>query len=714
MARNTRRRPKQRATLAAFALILGGGGMMAANVYASATDGGTTDAQVLSGAATIDCPDVATQLTEVPDQARAEVDKELANLDAQIAEAYKRLGESGDAIRQDPGFAENAVAGPLKDKRAAVLARIGAAIEKAGAERPQGLDDLAACAVRDSGNAPAPEEGGDGGEQAGDGQQNGDGQQDGGNQQGGQDQGGQDEGGQDGGQDQGGGNGGQAGNGPVPGDYVPIESVQPNVNTPEPSGNASTGTFTSECGVNANGVFNSDNVIAAPGVSNGAHHFHDYIGNQATNAFVSDDELARAETSCEDQRDKSSYYWPVLRLQNGTEERDAQSPGGGIEGNAGEIVTPKDVTLTFVGNPKAKVTAMPRLLRIITGDAKSFVNGPANANASWSCTGFEDRQLKDKYPLCPEGSDVVRSFAFQSCWDGRNIDSANHRTHMAFMDAEGNCPAGFQPIPQLVQRIVYDVDAPSLEDGGKTVPLFAVDSFPEQLHKPITDHGDFINVFEEDLMNEMVACINEGRTCGAGAGGDNGGGDNGGGGDDGNAGGDNGGGDNGGGDDGNAGGDNGGGDNGGGDNGTEQPTATPDDPGQGNGGGQDDGDQGDGQDDGDQDGQDGQEPPAATEKPADDKATAQPDVKVSDPADAGGEDVAQGGADTGQGGNDDGGQAAQAAQVPGSLPELEDNTQAQGAGGSLAETGAQLWPAAIGGVLVIFGFFVLRSVRRNA
>ncbi|MEU2568388.1 DUF1996 domain-containing protein [Streptomyces althioticus] len=664
--------------------------MMAANVYASATDGGTSDAQVLSGAATIDCPDVATELTEVPDQARAEVDKELANLDAQIAEAYKRLGESADAIRQDPGFAENAIAGPLKDKRAAVLARIGAAVEKAGAERPQGLDDLAGCAVRDSGNAPAPEEGGDGGEQAGDGQdqQNGDGRQGGDQQGGGQDQGGQDQGG----------NGGQAGNGPVPGDYVSIESVQPNVDKPQPSGDASTGTFTSECGVNENGLFNSDNVIAAPGVSNGAHHFHDYIGNQATNAFVSDDELTRAETSCEDQRDKSSYYWPVLRLQNGTEEQDAQSPGGGIEGNVGEIVTPKDVTLTFVGNPKAKVTAMPRLLRIITGDAKSFVNGPANANASWSCTGFEDRQLKDKYPLCPEGSDVVRSFAFQSCWDGRNIDSANHRTHMAFTDAEGNCPSGFQPIPQLVQRIVYDVDAPSLEDGGKTVPLFAVDSFPEQLHKPITDHGDFINVFEEDLMNEVVACINEGRTCGAGAGG----GDNGG--DDGNAGGD----------DGNG---NGGGDNGG-DNGAEQPTATPDDPGQGNGGGQDDGNQGGGKDDGgqgggqgDQDG--GQEPPAATEKPADDKATAQPDVKVSDPADAGGKDDDRGGAGQGKGGND-GGQAAQAAQVPGSLPELEDNTQAQGAGGSLAETGAQMWPAAIGGVLVIFGFFVLRSVRRNA
>ena len=123
--------------------------------------------------------------------------------------------------------------------------------------------------------------------------------------------------------------------------------------------------------------------------------------------------------------------------------------------------------MNFVGNPRSKVTEMPRLLRIITGDAKAFVNGTANANASWSCTGFEDRQLKDKYPLCPQGSDVVRTFKFQSCWDGQNIDSANHRTHVAFADANGNCPNGFKAIPQLVQRIVYDVDAPSLNDGGR-------------------------------------------------------------------------------------------------------------------------------------------------------------------------------------------------------------------------------------------------------
>ncbi|MHC3455635.1 DUF1996 domain-containing protein [Streptomyces prasinus] len=646
---------------------------MAANVYASATEddaGGAGRARVLGGA-TIDCPDVGTNLTTVPEKARPAVDKELAALDEQIAQAYQRLAESAPAIQQDPGVADEKVVGPLEEERTATLDRISGAMEQEG-DRPEGLGELADCSVVDSGNA-------SGG--PGDGQ--GDGQGEAG-----------DQGGDEGaGQEQGGGNGGQAGNGPVAADFVDIESVQPNVAEPAESDDASKGTFVSSCGVNENGLFNSDNVIAAPGVANGAHHFHDYIGNQATNAFSSDEELAAADTSCVDQGDKSSYYWPVLRLQNGTEEQDANSPGGGIEGNVGEIVTPKEVTLTFEGNPQGEVTAMPRLLRIITGDAKSFVNGPANANASWSCTGFEDRQLADKYPLCPQGSDVVRTFDFQSCWDGRNTDSANHRTHMAFVDGQGNCPSGFTPVPQLVQRIVYDVDAPSLDDGGATTPLFAVDSFPEQLHKPGTDHGDFINVFDEDLMREMVDCINSGRTCGAGTGGGEqpgedpqeepteapGAPDEGG--DDGEQPGDNGGGDQG----------NGGGDKGKGNAGGDK----------GNGGG------------------DQQENPSdppvdapATEEPAGDDATTppggeQPEVRASakddDAAGAGQGDDGAGRAtpDVGTATND-GGQRAAAA----------DSTRPQAVSGGLADTGAQLWPAAVGAVLLVAGVVLLRRVRR--
>ncbi|MFJ4831969.1 DUF1996 domain-containing protein [Streptomyces sp. NPDC088747] len=692
MGRNRRRRPTgaRRATSAAVALILGGGGLVAVNVYASATESGSgggaqgAGSHVLSaGAATIDCPDVGDKLTSVPDAAKGDVDKELATLDQQIAEAYQQLRSDGAQMEQNGDSDADAVMNPLKEKRSESIGRIVSAVDAAG-DRPEGLDGLEACTLRSSGDQSGTDESGD------------QGQQDQGQNE--QDEQGQDEQGE--GQDGQEGGAAPAGNGPVVADFADINSVQPAAQTPQPQNGASTGEFVTSCGVNANGVFNSDNVIVAPGVTNGAHHFHDYVGNQSNNAFASDDDLAGAETTCQDQGDKSSYFWPVLRLQNGIRESDADAAGGGTEGNAGEIVTPKQATLTFVGNARGAVTAMPRLLRIITGDAKAFVNGTANANASWSCTGLEDRQLKDKYPVCPQGSDVVRTFRFQSCWDGANIDSANHRTHVAFQDAEGNCPGGFKAIPQLVQRIVYDVDAPSLNDGGRTSPLFAVDSFPEQLHKPVTDHGDFINVFDEGLMKDAVDCINQGRKCGVGAGDDNSP-----------------------------------------DPGetdepqepsesaeppnpsesaeppnaseepSEQPAPTADDPSDDNGG------QAPGDDDGGQTAEPTADTPGTepgTEPAGDDAPPVDAEAKVDTPSSghAAGSGASHNGSHEGAG---DLGNAASTAPVAGSAPSAGSQTEPQAsAGGGLADTGAQLWPAAIGGIFVIAGFVLLRRIRRSA
>ncbi|MFE8987084.1 DUF1996 domain-containing protein [Streptomyces collinus] len=513
MGRNTRKRRTPLATkaiAASAALALGGGGLIWANFYASAHEENSANQTKSAGAqiATIQCPDVGQKLTDVPDGARQGVDKELANLDKQISEAYTRLASTRQAQAGDAGFVDNAILGPLKSKRVAVIDRIGINIRRVGGQAPGNLEQLASCkgmaaeANTNDGQA--------------DGGQNNDGQNnDGGQDQGGQDQG-QDNGGQDNGQDQGG-NGGQADNGPVADDFINIQDVQPNSRN-LPNGLAangdggSTGTFTTNCGTNENENRNSDNVIVAPGVSNGAQHQHDYVGNQSNNAFASDDDLANAQTTCQNQGDKSSYFWPVLRIQDGSDDIDAGQPGGGQDGNVGKIVEPAEAQLKFVGNRTSDVVAMPKALRIITGDAKAFTNGLNNANTSWSCTGFEDRQVTDKYPLCPEGSSVVRTSNFQSCWDGQNIDSANHRTHVDFVEANGSCSNGFQAIPQLQVRLVYDVQAPQI-NNGQVQNAFAVDSFPEQLHKAITDHNDFINFFDENVMNEMVQCINNGEDC---------------------------------------------------------------------------------------------------------------------------------------------------------------------------------------------------------
>ncbi|WP_406005251.1 DUF1996 domain-containing protein [Streptomyces sp. NBC_00637] len=476
-ADHRRGRSRRNAILAVTALLAGGGGLVAVNYAANASDV-TAAAPTTRSARTISCPDVKGALPAVPRQARTEVDRNLELLDRQTAQADRRLvdtrGEGG------PNFVQNAILGPLEGKRAAAIERIAIAIGRVAA-KPSGLEGLAACtlgldpsgagaASRSPGGAP-----GDGGEGSDAGQQ---------------------------------GNGSGAAersdDGPTAADFVDITKVAPNVPRVRRQAGASTGAFISRCGVNKQGQHNSDNDIVAPGVSNGAHHVHDYVGNRKVDFNSTNESLSAQGTSCTNG-DRSAYYWPVLR-DTTRQGPDAHALGGGAEGNKGAILVPATVSISYQGSPTGKVVAMPRFLRIITGDAKAFTNGTKNANAHWSCTGFENRvQLTDKYPICPAGSKVVRSFAFQSCWDGRNVDSADHRSHVAFADAGGNCARGFRAIPQLTMRLTYRAPA---------APDFAVDGFQGQRHSAVTDHNDFINVMSDRLMNQAVSCINSGRRCG--------------------------------------------------------------------------------------------------------------------------------------------------------------------------------------------------------
>ncbi|MEU5880090.1 DUF1996 domain-containing protein [Spirillospora sp. NPDC047279] len=304
------------------------------------------------------------------------------------------------------------------------------------------------------------------------------------------------------------GGGEQAQQRPVASDFVDIRRVRPNVRQPRTGWRGSRGTFTSRCGRNERGHFNSDNFIVAPGVANGAHHLHDYVGNVTTDGNSTDESLAAGGTTCTNG-DRSPYFWPVVRLRNPNDP--PQNDQSAADGNVGRVQRPATVTLRFRGNPRSRVTAMPRFIRVITGDAKAATNGPANARSSWTCTGFENRRLTDKYPLCPRRSQVARILEFPSCWDGQNTDSANHRTHIVFPDRRGTCPPGTRAVPQLQMRITYNIslDRRQLARGR----VFALDSFPEQLHNPVTDHGDFVNVMSNRLMNRAVSCINRGRRC---------------------------------------------------------------------------------------------------------------------------------------------------------------------------------------------------------
>jgi hypothetical protein len=285
--------------------------------------------------------------------------------------------------------------------------------------------------------------------------------------------------------------------GPFPQDFVDIRRVRPSFTEPRARRGSSNGTFVSRCGRNENNHNNPANFIVAPGNANGAQHTHDYVGNVSADGFSTNESLAAAGTTCK-LDDRSTYYWPVVRVRERGEKADEVNAH-----NVGTLQKPASVTLQFRGNARGKVVAAPEFIRIITGDAKAAVNGGANGNAKWGCTRFPNR-LTTKYTLCPRGSQVLRQLDFPSCWDGVNTDSANHRTHIVFPDRNGACPAGTKAVPALRMTLTYNMPR------GK---VYSLDAFPDQLHNPVTDHGDFVNVMPASLMDRVVKCINSGRRC---------------------------------------------------------------------------------------------------------------------------------------------------------------------------------------------------------
>ncbi|MEV7031586.1 hypothetical protein AB0N99_15290 [Streptomyces sp. NPDC093272] len=130
------------AAVALSGAIVAGSALAGTPDRSSGTDGARTLAAAASG--TITCPDVASRLPAVPASAQAEVDRNLTLLRTQIQEANQRLA---DTVGQGgPNFVNNAILGPLKDKRVATVNRIATAIGRTAA-RPAGLDALAPCAL---------------------------------------------------------------------------------------------------------------------------------------------------------------------------------------------------------------------------------------------------------------------------------------------------------------------------------------------------------------------------------------------------------------------------------------------------------------------------------------------------------------------------------------------------------------------------------------
>lgn len=273
--------------------------------------------------------------------------------------------------------------------------------------------------------------------------------------------------------------------------YTEMSEVPLSPAPPTPIAGAATGTYTWDCGRNEQGHRNTANVVVTPGDPGPAHHVHDYVGNLGVQDDSTVDSIVGAPTTCTNG-DDSTYYWPVLRYV---------IPGQ--DPHVGPIQLPVALTMEYLGNPRGPVLPTPRLLRGTEGDAVAYTNGGALARSEWTCTDATNR-LTWKYPICDASADVVRILDFPSCWDGRRLDSPDHRAQLVYPDPGDGCPIGTFAVPHLRITITYDIPP-----GTR----YQIDGFDGQANSPITDHAFMVNLMPDKIMNNVVSCLNTGRRC---------------------------------------------------------------------------------------------------------------------------------------------------------------------------------------------------------
>jgi len=194
----------------------------------------------------------------------------------------------------------------------------------------------------------------------------------------------------------------------------------------------------------------SDDPIVKPNQP-GASHSHDFFGNKTTNAASTLASLSKGGTTCINRLDKSGYWVPSLTVN-------------------GQTVLPRVASIYYAnaGKPFRTIKTIPRGLKVVAGNALAIAPQSLQV-ASWNCGADEESvPLSSAPPTCPEPT-LTMHIAFPDCWNGHDLDSPNHQTHLAYHGRRGTCPAGYPvPIPRLRINVHYPTT------GGPGVALASV------------------------------------------------------------------------------------------------------------------------------------------------------------------------------------------------------------------------------------------------
>jgi len=250
-----------------------------------------------------------------------------------------------------------------------------------------------------------------------------------------------------------------------------------------------------------------DDPLVFPGQP-GAAHLHAFFGNTLTDAFSTADSLRNtgASTCYGGTLNRSAYWVPALIDANGIPQRAVQ---GNFYYKAGYEL------------PSSSIQPFPTGLRMIAGSAASSSPQPVGV-ADFGCDGGTMRcpdgvggklpYWCSAIPSCGKGARIVQHVGFPQCWDGKNLDSPDHKSHMAY-PVDGACPADHPvAIPHIEFLIEY------VQPGDSTAGWhLSSDMYDQSMPGGFSGHGDYFSGWKQEMIDTFVRrCDQLSLNCGDG------------------------------------------------------------------------------------------------------------------------------------------------------------------------------------------------------
>ncbi|MFF5497673.1 DUF1996 domain-containing protein [Streptomyces aquilus] len=230
-----------------------------------------------------------------------------------------------------------------------------------------------------------------------------------------------------------------------------------------------------------------DDPIVLPGLP-GASHMHSFFGNKSTDAFSTTQSLLNSKaTTCAPAEDLSSYWIPTL-----------------YEGD--KAVEPQNMIVYYgsrLSDPSATVP-FPEGFRMIAGNAKAQTPTPAGSPGQYWCAGPGGeigRSADGNWPICAPTAHLTHQLVFPDCWDGKNLDSPDHKSHVAFT-YDGKCSGAY---PVAIPNLSFVVTYPT---QGSAAGFRLASGMASSVH------GDFFNAWDNTAQGHRVKdCITQKAKC---------------------------------------------------------------------------------------------------------------------------------------------------------------------------------------------------------